>query len=251
MRGRANSSTTASPGRFGEHGEGYRSEYGRTSSDIERGSSSVRDGLSRAADSATNYAAQIKNRVSESASSYAESVSGFAEEARRNVSEHSARLTRQAQSTLQSGMNRVLRDQPLAVAVAGLAAGAAVAAVFPSTEIEGRTFGGARDALTEAAGKAGERMMGAAGKAGERLKSAAEERGLTSEGLKELAGEVADTFTSTVSGKSDDRGAATVPQSPATGTGSGQGFGTSQNQRDAKRSSDETRADIAPGRGNR
>jgi hypothetical protein len=69
----------------------------------------------------------------------------------------------------------VLRDQPLAVAMAGLAAGAAVAAVFPSTGIEDRTFGGAREALTEAAGKAGERVVEAAGKAGERLKSAAED----------------------------------------------------------------------------
>ena len=40
-------------------------------------------------------------------------------------------LGRQAQSTLQGGMERVLRDQPLAVAVAGLAAGAAVAASSP------------------------------------------------------------------------------------------------------------------------
>jgi hypothetical protein len=110
---------------------------------------------------------------------------------------------------------------------------------------EDRTFGGAREALTEAAGKAGERVMGAAGKAGERLKSAAEERGLTSEGLKELAGEVADTFTSAVSGKSDEQDAATmVPQSPAAATGPSQ-------KRDTNRSSDKARADIEPGPGSR
>jgi len=40
-------------------------------------------------------------------------------------------------------MQRVLREQPLAVAVAGLAAGAAVAAMFHSTEIEDRALGGA------------------------------------------------------------------------------------------------------------
>jgi hypothetical protein len=153
---------------------------------------------------------------------------------------------------MQSGMDRVLRDQPLAVAMAGLAAGAAVAAVFPSTEIEDRTFGGAREALTEAAGKAGERVMGAAGKAGDRLKSGAEERGLTSEGLKELAGEVADTFTSAVSGKSDDQGGATPPNNVATRTAPNQSFGAGQGKPpDANRSSDPGRAGFEPGRGNR
>jgi hypothetical protein len=246
------SSSAASHSRHGEDSERYQSGPSRAPSDIGRASSNVRSGLSRAADSATDYASQIKDRVSDTASSYAESVSEFAEDTRRNVSERSARLKRQAQSTLQSGIDRVLRDQPLAVAMAGLAAGAAVAAVFPSTEIEDRTFGGAREALTEVTGKAGERVMGAAGKAGERLKSAAEERGLTSEGLKELAGEVADTFTSAVSGKSDDQGGATiVPQSPVTATGPAQSFGTGQGKRDANRSADKTRADIEPGRGNR
>jgi hypothetical protein len=242
----------ASDSRRREHSEGYWPEPTRAPSDIGRASSNVRDGLSRAADSATDYASQIKDRVSDTASSYAESVSEFAEDTRRNVSERSARLKRQAQSTLQSGMNRVLRDQPLAVAMAGLAAGAAVAAVFPSTEIEDRTFGGAREALTEAAGKAGERVMGAAGKAGELLKSAAEERGLTSEGLKEVAGEVADTFTSAVSSKANEQGGATiVPQSPAPTTGPAKSFGTSQDKLDTNRTSDRTRADVGPGQGNR
>jgi hypothetical protein len=238
------SSRAASHSRPGEHSEGYQSEPRRAPSDIVRDSSNVRDGLSRDANSATNYASQIKDRVSDTASSYAESVSEFAEDTQRNVSERSARLKRQAQSTLQSGMNRVLRDQPLAVAMAGLAAGAAVAAVFPSTEIEDRTLGSAGEGLRQAAGKAAEKVKDAAGKAGDRLKSAAEERGLTSEGLKEVAGEVADTFTSAVSGRSDEQGgASTVPQSPVSSTRSAQNFETGQGKR--------TRADIGPGRGNR
>ena len=129
------------------------------------------------------------------------------------MSERSSRLGRQAQSTLQDGVERVLRDQPLAVAVAGLAAGAAVAALFPSTEVEGRTLGGAREALTGAAGKAGEMVMDAAEKAKERLQSAAEERGFSAAGLQGLAGEVAETFTGAVAGKSDSP--PTVPKSSA------------------------------------
>ena len=253
IRSGGNSSAkAASHSRYGEDSERYQSQPSRTPSDIGRASSNVRDGLSRAADSATDYASQIKDRVSDTASSYAQSISESADDTRRNVSERSARLKRQAQSTLQSGMDRVLRDQPLAVAMAGLAAGAAVAAVFPSTGIEDRTFGGAREALTEAAGKAGERVVEAAGKAGERLRSAAEERGLTSEGLKELAGEVTDTFTNAVSGKPEDQGGAPrAPQSPAAATEPSQTFGTDQAKPDANRSSDKTRAGIEPGRGNR
>jgi hypothetical protein len=246
------SSRAASHSRPGEHSGGYQSEPRRAPSDIGRDSWNVRDGLSRGADSATNYASQIKDRVSDTASSYAESVSEFAEDTQRNVSERSARLKRQAQSTLQSGMNRVLRDQPLAVAMAGLAAGAAVAAVFPSTEIEDRTLGSAGEGLRQAAGKAAEKVKDAAGKAGDRLKSAAEERGLTSEGLKEVAGEVADTFTSAVSGRSDEQGGASiVPQSPVSSTGSAQNFETGQGKRDSTSSSDRTRADIGPRRANR
>jgi hypothetical protein len=244
MRGGASSSSR----RASYGADEYRSASNRTSSDFTRDPSTSREGL---ANRASDYASQIKDRVSDTASSYAESVSDFAGDARRNISERSEGLKRKAQATMQSGMDRVLRDQPLAVAMAGLAAGAAVAAVFPSTEIEDRTFGGAREALTEAAGKAGERVMGAAGKAGDRLKSGAEERGLTSEGLKELAGEVADTFTSAVSGKSDEKGPTTiVPPSPAAATGP-QSFGPGQGKPEANRNADKTRADIEPAGGNR
>jgi hypothetical protein len=148
-------------------------------------------------------------------------------------------------------MNRVLREQPLAVMMAGLAAGAAVAAVFPTTEIEERTLGGAGEGVRQAAGKAVERVKAAADKAGEHLKSAAEERGLTSEGLKELAGEVTETFTGAVSGKSEDRGgAARLPESSSTSAGPAQGFRTGQAGA-ANRSSEMARPDVGSRQGNR
>jgi hypothetical protein len=78
----------------------------------------------------------MKDFVSDNASSYADSVKDLAGDARRAVTERSARLSRQTQAKLQSSMQRLLREQPLAVAVAGLAAGAAVSALFPSSEVE-------------------------------------------------------------------------------------------------------------------
>jgi hypothetical protein len=208
---------TTSQVRYDDIGHAHRADFRRASPGP--ASSSVR-GLSRAADVAGEYASDIKDRVSDAASSYTEAVADFAQDASRNVSEHTTRLTRQAQSTLETGMNRVLREQPLAVVMAGLAAGAAVAAVFPRTEIEDRTFGAAGENLRQAAGKAAERVKDAAGKAGERLKSAAEERGLTTEGFKEVAGEVTDTFTKAVSGKPGEQGrGTTAPQGPASNRG--------------------------------
>jgi hypothetical protein len=247
MRSGSSASRAASHTRYDDTGHEHRADFSRAFP--KPASSNVREGLSRAADTATEYASEIKDRVSDATSSYTEAVSEFAQDAGRNISEHSARLTRQAQSTLESSMNRVLREQPLAVVMAALAAGAAVAAVFPSTEIEDRTLGSAGEGLRQAAGKAAEKVKDAAGKAGERLKSEAEQRGLTSEGIKELAGEVADTFTGAVSGKPDDpaRATTTAPQS----TGAGQSFGAGQAGRAANRSSDPARPDMGPRQGNR
>jgi hypothetical protein len=234
--------------RYDDTGHEHRADFRRASPGP--ASSSVREGLSRAADSAAQYASDIKDRVSDAASSYTEAAADFAQDARRNVSEETSRLTRQAQSTLESGMNRVLREQPLALVMAGLAAGVAVAAVFPTTEIEERTLGPAGESVRQAAGKAAERVKDAAGKAGERLKSAAEERGLTTEGLKELAGEVSDTFTNAVSGKPEDQNRGTAaPQSPATSRG--QSFEAGQDWSASNRSPSMARPDIGPRQGNR
>jgi hypothetical protein len=238
----------ASQSRYDDTGHEHRADFPRASAGP--ASSSVREGLSRAADSAAEYASDIKDRVTDAASSAIEPVSDFAQDARRNVSEHTSRLTRQAQSTLETGMNRVLREQPLAVVMAGLAAGAAVAAVFPTTEIEDRTLGPAGESLRQAAGKAAERVKDAAGKAGERLKSAAEERGLTTKGLKEVAGEVTETFTSAVSGKPDDQSRGTMAaQSPASSRG--QSFDAGQDRGANNRSPSIAQPDIGPREGNR
>jgi hypothetical protein len=152
----------------------YSAEWGRRSSSMASG---MHEGVSRAADTAADYASDVKDRISETAAGYADSVSQFAGDASRAASEHAERWQREARSQVQRGVERVLREQPLVVAVAGVAAGVAVAALLPAMRMENQAFGGARDALTDAGGKAGERVMEAAGKAGERLKDAAEERG--------------------------------------------------------------------------
>jgi hypothetical protein len=150
-------------------------------------------------ESAAGFADQAKEAVS----SFASSASGYAGEARRAVGEQSERIVRSTQSTLQSSMDRVLQDQPLLIAAAGLAAGVAVAAAFPATAMEKQALGPIGDQISEAAGRVGEQLQQATAKAGEKLKSAADERGLNTDGLKEVATEVASAFGDTMSGKKD------------------------------------------------
>jgi hypothetical protein len=173
--------------------------------------STVPEGLSRAADQARDYAgrardfaADVRDDMTETAGTYASKIGDYAEDARQTVMDQSGRIAAQAQSTVQSTVDRVMNQQPLAIALAGLAVGAAVAAVFPATEIEQRTLGPAGERLSEAAADAGRQLNKAASAAGERLKSAAEDRGLSAEGLKEMASDVAGTFGDTLKGGGKD-----------------------------------------------
>jgi hypothetical protein len=170
-----------------------------------------RSGVADRVADAANYVSDVKDLAVDTASSYADSVSTYASDTAQNLADQSLRLKQQAQSSLQSGMERMLREQPLTVAILGVAAGSAVAAVLPTTGVETQALGGAREALADAANKVGENVMGAAGAAGERLKTVAAERGLTQDGLKEVARDVASTFTSKVSGNGTDQASGMSP----------------------------------------
>jgi hypothetical protein len=183
----------------------------------------MREGTSRAADTARGYvsnvgktlsdtadnvgktmkekADHVGQTLSETADRYATAAGEYAEDARQTIMDQSSRIAGQAQSTIE----RIVREQPLAVAIAGLAAGAAVAATFPATRFERETLGPAGKRLSEAASDAGERLGEAASAAGERLIAAAEENGLNKEGLKEVAGDVAGSFEKSVSGEAQEK----------------------------------------------
>jgi len=164
------------------------------------------DTVRSATDAASSYASAATDTVRQTmdtAKSYASSAGNYAEQATRKVSEQSDRLIQQTKS-----MSRgVLQNQPLAILAAGLAAGAALAAAFPTTELEKETLGPVGEQASKAAAHVGEQLKQATMKAGEKLKSAAEERGLHTEGFKEVADEVADTFKASMRGesKTDDQ----------------------------------------------
>jgi hypothetical protein len=165
------------------------------------GERSVGTRLAEATDAAREYTSELMDTATEAASSYASSGAKYADRARHALSEKSGRFAQQAHSTMRHTINHVVQEQPLAVALVGFAAGAAVAAAFPVTELEKHTLGPAGERLTDVAGRAGEQLKEAAGKAGEKLMSAAEERGLSAEGLKEMTREAAGEFGRAFSGE--------------------------------------------------
>ena len=90
--------------------------------------------------------------------------------------------------------------------MAGIAAGAAIAAAFPPTDLERDTLGPIGGQMSKAAEQFGDQLREATTKASETLRTAADQRGLNAEGLKEVAGEVVDTFKSSIKGQSGEPG---------------------------------------------
>jgi ElaB/YqjD/DUF883 family membrane-anchored ribosome-binding protein len=151
--------------------------------------------MTRAAEGVRQYTAGAVDQAREATASYASSASNYAEQARRAVSDQSQQIFEQTQSAVQSTFDRVLRDQPLMVAVAGIAAGAAIAATFAPTAIERDTLGPVGERVSEAAAEVGARLKDATSEATDALKQSAERRGMTAEGLKEMASEVTGAFS--------------------------------------------------------
>jgi ElaB/YqjD/DUF883 family membrane-anchored ribosome-binding protein len=155
--------------------------------------SRVGEALHRAGD----YASDATEHVSEAAQSYMNAAADYAGETTRAAVENSQRAIDQARETA----DRVSRDQPWTVALAGLVAGVAIAAAIPPTRVERRTLGEVGGRLKSAAANVGDRLMEAGVQAKERLSEIAEERGLTKDGLKEAAQDVQNVFSSSLSGE--------------------------------------------------
>ena len=135
------------------------------------------------------YVSEAGEKLAATANSLASSTADYAGDARRTISETSARVAQQSQSMLQDTMTRVVQEQPLTFALLGVATGAAVAAVMPASEIENKALGQAGEVLSDSAEKAGQRLKDSTAKAGERLKTVAEDS------LKEVAKDVAGAFS--------------------------------------------------------
>jgi hypothetical protein len=198
----------------GSSSTGSRNFGVRTEGGYEDNRETTRDQISRIARDATNQA-------TETATSYASSVVGYADDVRHAVSsqasdladtvtsqtsrlaDQASALADQAGSKMRSSAQSMLQEQPLAIAALGLAAGAALAAIFPTTELEEKALQPARDAVAGAASRMGENLVEAAQEATDRLKQSAADRGLNAEGIKEMARGASETFTTRVAGRTE------------------------------------------------
>jgi len=171
-----------------------------------------RDGLSNKAkeasattDTAKAYASKVADTVSEYTETARRTASSYADGAKRSISDTSDWVRAQAETTYKTA-SETLREQPILVAALGLAAGAALAALFPATEVERR----AGAALAAKASDVGDNVLAAAEKAGERLKETVAERGLDPSAMKDVAREVVGIATAAV-------GASEQPSAARTG----------------------------------
>jgi ElaB/YqjD/DUF883 family membrane-anchored ribosome-binding protein len=174
------------------------------------------EGANRTAEGVRRYAGEVKERLSDTASGYASAVGDYAQDARRrmsnvtgavreNLSSATDQVTRTAQSAAR-GAADTMREQPLLIAALGLATGAAVAALFPTTEVERRTFGPAGEALVGAASAAGRDFVERAARTGEEMRRSAEDK------LRNLAQETSENFA-----RSESPGAANPSRSTTGG----------------------------------
>jgi hypothetical protein len=166
--------------------------------------SSVGESAAAVRDAATSYASSATGYVSDTARSLASQTGHLAERAHETIHENV--------SDLQHRVSAIVQQQPMTVALAGLAAGALVAAAFRPTSIERRALG---DTFEQAAGyvaRTGEQLMEATSKASERLMESANDRGLNKEGLKDVVGEAAGAFAEALQEpKKNDPGAGRKP----------------------------------------
>jgi hypothetical protein len=172
-----------------------------------------RERLSKTDDPTTSVVDRTTDSVLKAADRVVSSASDYAQQAKRTAAEGSDRLLRQARSTYQGSKERVLRDNPLLVAIAGAAAGAALATAFPPSDLERQTIGPIGAHLTEAASDVSQQLKEAAGKAGEALMKTTDEHGLNSDGLKEVATDVAGAFSKGFLGEGGN-GSSSVEKSP-------------------------------------
>jgi ElaB/YqjD/DUF883 family membrane-anchored ribosome-binding protein len=173
---------------------GNRSQGPDSGGGMARPGGSVRQYTSEVADKARAYTSDVADKASEAVGSYASAASNYADQARRTIGDQSQQMVQQTQSAVQGMFDRVLKDQPLVVAFAGLAAGAVLAASFPTTEAEKETLGPVGERVADVAAQVGERLKDAASEATDTVKQAAERRGMTADGLKQMASEAAEAF---------------------------------------------------------
>lgn len=142
--------------------------------------------IADAAKGAKDTAASLGMRAADAAASAEHAAEDYAKAAAARLAAGSEKVVEEVEGLaheLSKRMANVAREQPLMVAAAGLAIGAAVAALLPRTAFEDSVMGGTSDAVkdtvSEAAGQAYEAVQDAATHVAHEVADAAGKEGLT------------------------------------------------------------------------
>ena len=142
------------------------------------------------ADAAVSYGSDIAAKAADTATNFGSDLKKYAESGTDEISKHAQRAASTATSSLKSAVDNIVRDQPLLIALAGIAAGAGVAAVFPTSNLEKKALDPVSKQVGDAVQYARNEAKEALGRASDKLQEVAQDKGLTSDGLKKMAGEV-------------------------------------------------------------
>jgi ElaB/YqjD/DUF883 family membrane-anchored ribosome-binding protein len=165
---------------------------------VQRYTSNVAD---KARDMAANASEQVEDSVrsvASSATEYAHDVtrqaSEYAQDAYGQASDYAQRFTAEAHSTFRNTVDYLVRERPLVIAVAGLAAGAAVAAAFRPTEFEKDALRPVGAKMSEVIEETGDKVKETAAKAGERLKKAVDDPSKLKDSVSGIMDDVSEAF---------------------------------------------------------
>jgi ElaB/YqjD/DUF883 family membrane-anchored ribosome-binding protein len=150
--------------------------------------SGIREGIGSTAESLKRTAGQVGDTLTGYSEAIGEQVAETAEQARQRASQTAGELKNKATS--------LVNEQPLLVAAIGLAVGAVVAAMLPSTQTEDELVGQASDAVKNAVGEVVsdkfEAATTAVGKVVEEAQNVAQREGLTPSAAGDIARDLGD-----------------------------------------------------------
>lgn len=196
-----------------------------------RGKRVVEDEAQGFAETARAYASDVKDRVAHSAEA---------------AFERTGEAARGMRSGTSDAVDRMISQQPLAVGLIGIAAGALIAAALPGSRLERRAFAPVGARVGDAAEDARRRLKRAADRTRERISEVAEEHGLTSDGLKEAARDVAGAFGDELMAQDEPAPRRAKPAARASATSTAKRKSTAKAKAPRAASADRTAGEVSP-----
>ena len=176
---------------------------------MRQAASAVGEGMKQGMEAVGGTIGSAAQRVRETVHGARDTVSGAMDQVKESTlgfsagaGETAANTRQQATQTAQQmkdKASRLINEQPLLVAGIGLAVGAAIAAMLPSTRLEDELLGETSDSIKKSLGEAAseqfESAKAAAGRVAQEATSAAEREGLTPAKAAEMVRDVGDKVT--------------------------------------------------------